>query len=47
MAKGAAMLAPNMATMLAVCTTDAVVDPATLQTALARGRGGVVQHDHG
>ncbi|HVF76599.1 MAG TPA: bifunctional glutamate N-acetyltransferase/amino-acid acetyltransferase ArgJ [Acidimicrobiales bacterium] len=27
MAKGAAMLAPNMATMLAVLTTDAVVDP--------------------
>jgi glutamate N-acetyltransferase/amino-acid N-acetyltransferase len=27
MAKGAAMLAPNMATMLAVCTTDAAVDP--------------------
>ena len=27
MAKGAAMLAPNMATMLALCTTDAVVDP--------------------
>ncbi len=34
MAKGAAMLAPNMATMLAVCTTDAVADPATLQQAL-------------
>ncbi len=34
MAKGAAMLAPNMATMLAVCTTDAAVDPATLRTAL-------------
>ena len=34
MAKGAAMLAPNMATMLAVCTTDAAVDPATLQAAL-------------
>ena len=34
MAKGAAMLAPNMATMLAVCTTDAAVDPATLQKAL-------------
>ena len=26
MAKGAAMLAPNMATMLAVLTTDAAVD---------------------
>jgi glutamate N-acetyltransferase / amino-acid N-acetyltransferase len=34
MAKGAAMLAPNMATMLALCTTDAAVDPETLQTAL-------------
>lgn len=30
MAKGAAMLAPNMATMLALCTTDAAVDQATL-----------------
>jgi glutamate N-acetyltransferase/amino-acid N-acetyltransferase len=35
MAKGAAMLAPNMATMLAVCTTDAGVDAATLQKALS------------
>jgi glutamate N-acetyltransferase/amino-acid N-acetyltransferase len=35
MAKGAAMLAPNMATMLAVCTTDAAVDEDTLQNALA------------
>ena len=34
MAKGAAMLAPNMATMLALCTTDAVVDAATLRQAL-------------
>jgi glutamate N-acetyltransferase/amino-acid N-acetyltransferase len=34
MAKGAAMLAPNMATMLALCTTDAVADPAMLQLAL-------------
>ena len=34
MAKGAAMLAPNMATMLAVCTTDAAVDAPTLQKAL-------------
>jgi glutamate N-acetyltransferase / amino-acid N-acetyltransferase len=34
MAKGAAMLAPNMATMLALCTTDAAVDPDTLRTAL-------------
>ncbi len=36
MAKGAAMLAPNMATMLAVCTTDADVDATTLQASLAR-----------
>jgi glutamate N-acetyltransferase/amino-acid N-acetyltransferase len=35
MAKGAAMLAPNMATMLALCTTDASVDPDTLQAALS------------
>jgi glutamate N-acetyltransferase/amino-acid N-acetyltransferase len=34
MAKGAAMLAPDMATMLALCTTDAAVDPGTLHTAL-------------
>jgi glutamate N-acetyltransferase/amino-acid N-acetyltransferase len=34
MAKGAAMLAPNMATMLALCTTDAAVDAPTLQKAL-------------
>ncbi|MGH9101210.1 MAG: bifunctional ornithine acetyltransferase/N-acetylglutamate synthase, partial [Acidimicrobiales bacterium] len=31
MAKGAAMLAPHMATMLAVLTTDAEASPATLQ----------------
>jgi glutamate N-acetyltransferase/amino-acid N-acetyltransferase len=34
MAKGAAMLAPNMATMLAVLTTDADVPPEVLQPAL-------------
>jgi glutamate N-acetyltransferase / amino-acid N-acetyltransferase len=34
MAKGAAMLAPDMATMLALCTTDAAVDAATLHQAL-------------
>jgi glutamate N-acetyltransferase/amino-acid N-acetyltransferase len=34
MAKGAAMLAPNMATMLAVLTTDAGADPAWLRAAL-------------
>jgi glutamate N-acetyltransferase/amino-acid N-acetyltransferase len=34
MAKGAAMLAPNMATMLAVLTTDAAAEPAVLQQAL-------------
>ncbi|MGY1664188.1 bifunctional glutamate N-acetyltransferase/amino-acid acetyltransferase ArgJ [Geodermatophilus sp. SYSU D00705] len=36
MAKGAGMLAPSLATMLVVLTTDAVVDTATLQTALAQ-----------
>ncbi len=37
MAKGAAMLAPNMATMLAVLTTDAAVDPPSLDRALRAG----------
>ena len=37
MAKGAAMLAPNMATMLAVLTTDARVDPGTLREVLQAG----------
>lgn len=37
MAKGAAMLAPNMATMLAVLTTDAEADPEMLGSALAHG----------
>lgn len=36
MAKGAAMLAPNMATMLAVITTDAAASPEQLQAALAQ-----------
>src|SRR4051794_33393526 len=36
MAKGAAMLAPNMATMLAVLTTDAEAEPEALQRALQR-----------
>lgn len=34
MAKGAAMLAPNMATMLAVLTTDAAVEPDEARTML-------------
>lgn len=34
MAKGAAMLAPNMATMLAVLTTDAAAEPPVLQRLL-------------
>ncbi|MGW9552535.1 bifunctional glutamate N-acetyltransferase/amino-acid acetyltransferase ArgJ [Citricoccus zhacaiensis] len=34
MAKGAGMLAPGMATMLCVITTDAAVDPAELDSAL-------------
>jgi glutamate N-acetyltransferase / amino-acid N-acetyltransferase len=37
MAKGAAMLAPNMATMLAVLTTDAEVDAPMLTAALRAG----------
>lgn len=36
-AKGAAMLAPNMATMLAVLTTDAAASPGALYDALAAG----------
>ena len=39
MAKGAAMLAPDMATMLAVLTTDAVCAPDTLLAALRRAVG--------
>ncbi len=34
MAKGAGMLAPGLATMLVVLTTDAVTDPSTLDSAL-------------
>lgn len=34
MAKGAAMLSPNMATMLAILTTDAAAEPAVLQRIL-------------
>ncbi len=37
MAKGAAMLEPNMATMLAVLTTDAAASPAQLKAALVAG----------
>jgi glutamate N-acetyltransferase/amino-acid N-acetyltransferase len=40
MAKGAAMLAPNMATMLAVLTTDAAIEPYPLQHLL---RGAVAR----
>ena len=39
-AKGAAMLEPNMATMLAVLVTDAAADPETLQQALRTGVAG-------
>jgi glutamate N-acetyltransferase/amino-acid N-acetyltransferase len=39
MAKGAAMLAPDMATMLAVLTTDAALDPATLAGVLRAAVG--------
>jgi glutamate N-acetyltransferase/amino-acid N-acetyltransferase len=34
MAKGAAMMGPNMATMLALILTDAAIDPPTVQAAL-------------
>ena len=37
MAKGAAMLAPDMATMLAVLTTDAAIEPAELTDVLRAG----------
>ena len=40
MAKGAAMLAPNLATMLAVLTTDATATAAELQEALAAAVAG-------
>lgn len=39
MAKGAAMLSPSMATMLAVITTDAAVDVHALEAALAEAVG--------
>ncbi|WP_278237191.1 bifunctional glutamate N-acetyltransferase/amino-acid acetyltransferase ArgJ [Isoptericola sp. AK164] len=39
MAKGAGMLAPAMATMLSVVTTDAVVDPETARAALRAATG--------
>lgn len=40
MAKGAAMLAPALATMLAVVATDAVADPATLDAVLRAATAG-------
>ena len=40
LAKGAAMLAPDMATMLAVLTTDAELDPAALSEVLRAGVAG-------
>ena len=39
MAKGAGMIAPRMATMLAFLTTDAVIDPALLQRGLREAVG--------
>ena len=39
MAKGAGMIAPNMATMLAFFTTDAAVEPALLRRALVAAVG--------
>lgn len=46
MAKGAAMLAPNMATMLAVLTTDAACEPAVLGAALRRAVGPTFNRVH-
>ncbi len=43
MAKGAAMLAPSMATMLALLTTDVRAEPAVLRRALADGVGTFVR----
>ncbi len=40
MAKGAGMLAPGLATMLCVITTDAVADPAVLDVGSAGGHSG-------
>ncbi len=40
MAKGAGMIAPNMATMLCVITTDADVEPSQLQTSLREAVAG-------
>ena len=37
MVKGAGMIAPNMATMLAMLTTDAEISPSDLKTALSSG----------
>jgi glutamate N-acetyltransferase/amino-acid N-acetyltransferase len=39
MAKGAGMLAPSLATMLVVLTTDAQVESSVLQAALAEATG--------
>ena len=39
MARGAGMIAPNMATLLAFFTTDAAVDPSLLKSALAEAVG--------
>jgi glutamate N-acetyltransferase/amino-acid N-acetyltransferase len=43
MAKGAGMLAPSLATMLVVLTTDAAADAGTLQTALERATAASVE----
>ncbi len=46
MAKGAAMLEPNMATMLAVLTTDAEATPVVLQQVLPDAVADTVQLHH-
>ena len=43
MAKGAGMLAPGLATMLAVITTDAVVEPALLDAVLRQSTAGTFE----
>ena len=46
MAKGAGMIAPNMATLLAFFTTDAAVDPRLLHRALREAVGAQPQPHH-
>ena len=47
MAKGAGMIAPDMATMLAFVFTDAPIAAPALQAMLSKSVSGIVQRDHG